>query len=70
MLCGFLGETADHQFTRCVFSRFVIEMGDGNADFQELGANVRDAWEAWLGGERPLEVAKALTFLSTNWWVL
>ncbi len=56
-------------FARCVFSRFVIEMGDGDVGFQELGANVREAWEAWSGRDIPSEVAKALTYLFVNWWV-
>ncbi len=50
VLCGSFAETADHLFTRFMFSCFVIGMGDGAGGFYELGGNVRGAWEERSGG--------------------
>ncbi len=67
MFCGSCPEKAVDLFLKCVFSRSVIGTEVGGVGFQELGANVREAWEVWLGAGSRVEVAKVLTFLAANW---
>ncbi len=45
VLCGGENETVDHLFVRCVFSRFVLGMGDDNIWLENDAATVRGVWE-------------------------
>ncbi len=45
-------------------------MGDGIGGFHELGANIKGAWEEWSEGGNTTEMAKILTYMSANLWVI
>ncbi len=70
VFCGVVAETTYHLFTGCVYSRFVIGKGNGNAGFQSLQDSVRGEWERRLGGGCTTATNRTLSLLAANWWVL
>ncbi len=70
VLCGCENETVDHLFVRCVFSHFVLGIGDGDIWLENDAATVRGVWERGSTATEPGARVKMLTVLSASWAVI
>lgn len=70
MLCRANEETADHLFTQCVFTKFVLVMGVEGVQSRDLGDDVYSFWDRWSSIKGLHNSKSSLIDLVGNWLVI
>nr|CAD1826988.1 unnamed protein product [Ananas comosus var. bracteatus] len=69
MLCGLEEETVNHLFTQCIITRFLMVTTQEDVQLGDLGEEVPQVWDRWVGRTRTHPIATGLTGIIACWWV-